>query len=504
MEILFQTQTIKYLAEKRFDDLRQEQTGEIAVPEALPELGRIVDCFGTVLVQSRAVENGSVSVSGGLALGVLYVPAGEEGLECLQLHLPFTVTKKLPTQEGTRLFYWGWLRSVDARFVNARKLLIRAELCSELTLLSPAELALQQLEDCPAGLICRTETYPMRLPLCAAEKEVRIADEVLMPEEGPGMDRLLKAGCTVRVGERRVMGDRAVFQGELLLRVLGLTEEGTPVTWSGSVPFSQYAELDRSMEENAHLSIQPILEHMEIDTDGRPDSRRLLINVSFLAQMVLWGDIPVTLTQDAYSLEGDFVPQWQSCDLSACLDAFETELSSEAALPEEAVRLLDWTLYQDRIAAAPGAERAEGELGVNLLYYDADNRLNSRLLRQKLSLPRKADPGADWRISLLPGEEPACRDGKLVLPVKLLQRYCQSAALRNLSGGTLEPAAEAEGPSLLVRMGSGELWDLARENGSTVRAIQTANDLKESVLTEPRLLLIPTGRSAAAAEEVGE
>ena len=66
MEILFQTQTIQYLAEKRYDDLHQEQTGEIAVPETLPALGRVVDCFGTVLVRDRTVDStgGSVTVSG--------------------------------------------------------------------------------------------------------------------------------------------------------------------------------------------------------------------------------------------------------------------------------------------------------------------------------------------------------------------------------------------------------------------------------------------------------
>ena len=164
MEILFETQTIKYLAEKRYDDLHQEQTGEINIPETLPELGRVVDCFGTVLVRDRTVENGSVSVAGGIQAGVLYVPAGEEGLEKLELWLPFTVTKKVPAQENAILHYWGWLRSIDARFVNPRKLLVRADLCSELTLLTPTELQLEQITDFPRGLICKTETFPMQTP----------------------------------------------------------------------------------------------------------------------------------------------------------------------------------------------------------------------------------------------------------------------------------------------------------------------------------------------------
>ena len=502
MEILFQTQTIQYLAEKRYDDLHQEQTGEIVIPEALPSLGRVVDCFGTILVRDRTVDSagGSVSVSGGIQAGILYVPEGEEGLERLELWLPFTVTKRVQTQPDTILHYWGWLRSVEARFVNARKLLIRADLASELTLLTPTEQELRSVENCPRGLVCKTETYPMRLPLCAAEKEVRIADEVLMPEGSAGMDRLLKAQCAVELGARRILGERAIFEGELRLRVLGLTEEGEPVAWSGTVPFSQYAELGRSMEDG-HLSIQPIFNHVEIDTDGQPDSLRLLVNVSFTAQLVLWGEVPVTLTQDAYYLEGEFEPAWQTVELSPCLDSLETARSETIELPEEATELLDWTVYPDRLAAAQGEGTAKGSLGVNVLYYDGSRKLQSRLLRQELRVDRRANPSADWRCWIKAASEPRKQGRALVLSLTVRERYCQRDTLRNLCGGTLIPGPRPEGPSLIVRSVSGDLWEIARDNGSTVRAIRTANELEEACLARERLLLIPTGRGVNTLEE---
>lgn len=501
MDIHFHAQTITYLAEKRYDGLKQEQTGEITIPETLPELGRVVDCFGTVLVQSRTADNGSVTVTGGIQTGVLYLPAEGGQVERLELWLPFTVTKKIPVQPDAVVHYWGWLRSIDARFVNSRKLLIRADLGSEITVLTPATLELQQLDECPEGLMLKTETYQMRLPLCAAEKEVRIADEVLMPEDGMGMDRLLKAQCWVEVGNRRVMGDRAIFQGELKLRVLGLTEAGELHAWSGAVPFSQYVDLDRSMEEDSNLSIQPILNHVEIDTDGQPDSLRLLVNVSFTAQMVLWGDVPVSLTQDAYALGSVFQPEWQSCELSACLDTLETDLSQTLDLPPDAGKLLDWTVFSDRDPVGP--EEARGNLAANVLYYDAEGQIQSKLLRRELHLPRQADPSADWRWNLLVGESRQ-QGEQLAVPMKALQRFCQTKPMRNLCGGTLTPKTGTDGPSLIVRSASGDLWEIARDNGSTVRAIQKANDLDQVTLPETRLLLIPVGRGVLNMEEVSE
>ena len=68
----------------------------------------------------------------------------------------------------------------------------------------------------------------------------------------------------------------------------------------------------------------------------------------------------------------------------------------------------------------------------------------------------------------------------------------------------MTPKTGIEGPSLIVRKTSGDLWEIARDNGSTVRAIQIANDLDQDAIPEERLLLIPVGRGVLSMEEVSE
>ena len=88
-----------------------------------------------------------------------------------------------------------------------------------------------------------------------------------------------------------------------------------------------------------------------------------------------------------------------------------------------------------------------------------------------------------------------------MLSLTVRERYCQRDTLRNLSGGTLTTGPRPAGPSLIVRSVSGDLWEIARDNGSTVRAIRTANELEEACLARERLLLIPTGRGVNTLEE---
>ena len=53
----------------------------------------------------------------------------------------------------------------------------------------------------------------------------------------------------------------------------------------------------------------------------------------------------------------------------------------------------------------------------------------------------------------------------------------------------------------MIRRGSGALWELAKADGSTVEAIRAANGLETDLLSEERLLLIPTGLAALNGKE---
>ena len=502
MELTFHEQSIHYLEQTRYDNLCQEQTAEMTVPETMPEIARIVDCFGTVVVGSKTVESGSVTVSGGIQAGVLYVAEGSDNeLNRIDVYLPFTVTRKVPAQENSTLFYWGWLRSIDARFINARKVLVRANLGSELTLYTPAEWRLSQLDRHPAALACKTNVYPMRLPVCVAEKELQLADEVLMPEDGIGADRLLKWSLGAEISDTAVVGEKAVFKGVLRIRVLFRNEAGVLGTWEGTVPFSQYAELDRTGDDPA-VSVQPIFRHVELDTDGQLDSRRLLLNVTMTAQLTAYASVPVTLTEDAYYLGGSFTPAWETRELTPILDLQTTTVEAAVSLPQEAEKVLDWTLLPEAPGAAgPGGEALKAGLWLNLLYYDADNALQGKILRQSASTGLTRAEGCASVCSLSPAGEAQVRGGELRLPLRTVCAAQKTETWRNLCGGTAEPAAPGERPSLIVRRASGPLWEVAKASGSTVEAITAANRLDTDALEEERLLLIPTGQAAEPAGE---
>ncbi len=503
MELAFHKETIKYLSETRYDQIYQEQTAEMTVPETMPEIGRIVDCFGTVTVQSKEVETGCLRVTGGIRAGVLYVPEGEQtSLQRIDVFLPFTAAKKLQTEENATLFYWGWIRSIDARFINSRKVLVRASLGSEFTLLTPETLELPSLDGSPQGLELRERSYPMRLPILALEKDLQLADEVMMPEQEIGADQLLKWTCTAEITDSRVLGEKAVFKGNLLLRVLFQNEEGQIGSWSGAVPFSQYAELGTEPKDGIAV-IQPIFRQIEIDTDGQLDSHRLLLNLTMTAQILILDTIRIRLTEDAYCLHGSFLPEWQTLELTPYLDLEQSAVTTAVPLPPEAEKVLDWTVLPDRpaLSDAMGRNTLDPELQVNLLYLNGDRVLCGKTLRQSAAsgLTRTEQAECACYPTLSDGIQLQSRELRIPLNISCLTR--KQSVYQTLSAGRIEEQPASEQPSLILRAGKGALWDLAKANGSAAEAIRAVNHLDTDYLPEETLLLIPKGQAAVSAKE---
>ena len=497
MELTFREQTVEYLSETVFDPVSQELTAELIVPDTLPDVGRLADCSGMVLVQSRSAEAGGMTVTGGVRATVLYVPDSGEGVEALGAYLPFTVSRPAQTEPESALFYWGWLRGIDARCINSRKVLIRANLGSELTLLTPETLRLPQLTEYPAKLECRTNTYPCILPLCWSEREVSLADEVPLPEQLPSVERVLKWSVVAEVTESRILGSKAVFKGNFLLRCLYQTSEGALSVFQTALPYSQYAELDTEPEQGI-LSIQPILCRAELDTDGEAESRRLLVDFSATAQIIARGAVPLTLTEDAYVPDGSLDAAWQSCPLTPTLDVQSLTQSLTIPLPAEAETVLDWSVCADAPTVRTGEGGCRVPVAVNLLYYDPERMLRGTLLRGELT--GTASGEGEPLLRLMPGTEPSVQGAPLVLPLTVEQRFVQTKPMRTLSGGTVTMQPWKDRPSLLVRRCGGALWDIAKQTGSTVRAIEAANGLDTDTVEPDTLLLIPLGQSLEAKE----
>ena len=137
MELVFQEQKQEYLCRILCDMVSQEQTADVVIPDSIPDADRVVDAFGTLLVRSEECSADSAQVSGSVLVGAICVDEGGTPY-CVKTEIPFSVRRDFPQQENDCYMQCRCiLKSVDARLLNSRKVLIRVGIACTVQVFSP-------------------------------------------------------------------------------------------------------------------------------------------------------------------------------------------------------------------------------------------------------------------------------------------------------------------------------------------------------------------------------
>ena len=90
MELKLNRENLQYYEVVEEAAFSFETTQEAIVPDSCPDVARVVDTAGQVLIQSREIGmEGRMEISGAVKAAVLFVPEGAAGASVLHLTMPF-------------------------------------------------------------------------------------------------------------------------------------------------------------------------------------------------------------------------------------------------------------------------------------------------------------------------------------------------------------------------------------------------------------------------------
>ena len=221
MDFQFNKTVIPYLQTLNRQTQNQEQTQELRLTDGMPDIGKVLASWGQILIRGKEWRNGSAGVSGGVMVWVLYTP--EEGGEpqCVEAWLPFQCKWDLPdTQRDGSIVVVPMLRSVDARSLSARKLMVRSNIAllgqamvsGDAEVYSPGEL--------PEDVKVLKKTYPMLLPVEAGEKAFELEETMSPSGNMPEVSRLMRYTVFPNVTDCKIVADKLVMRGIAALKLL--------------------------------------------------------------------------------------------------------------------------------------------------------------------------------------------------------------------------------------------------------------------------------------------
>lgn len=492
----FEKQGIPCLQTLKRELQSQEQTQEFRISDGMPDIGSIIGAWGQVILRGKEWQDDGMSVNGGTMVWVQYMPEEGGPPQWVESWLPFQMQWSFPqTRHDGTILTQCMLRSVDARSLSARKLMLRTNVSVLGMAMEKQEQEVYVPGEIPEDVQLRTQRYPILMPVEAGEKAFAIEETLTLPPSAPELEKLILYSLQPEITEERLMGDKLVFRGNALLHILYSDRDGGQYAWDFDLPFTQYSELEGEHEDSAEMMLWPCVTALEIDRE----ENRLQIKAGLVCQYRICGRPVIEVVEDAYSTRRTVTPIRQELELPGILECKTQSIHVQHSSPVDGMRLTDVQF----LPQPPQVQRAGEEMELllpgqfQMLYYDMDGNLRScpQKWEQKLSVP--AAEGTLMDVQLWPSGRTqgslVSGSAQLSSELKMTMQTHSSEAIPMVTGlelGELQQP-DPQRPSLILKRSGGKsLWELAKENCSTVTAIRQANSLQAEP-EETQMLLIP-------------
>lgn len=475
----------------------QEQTQEVRLPDAYPDIGKVLGCWGQVMVRSKEWRSSSMGANCGVMAWVLYTPEDGTQPRVIDVWIPFQCRWDFPeaSDDGIMILH-PILANLDARGISARKFMVRSAVDTFAQAFAKLKTELSEPHELPEDVQLLIRNYPVELPVEAGEKQVQIEEILSVPANNPKMQKLICYALKPSIMEQKVLGNRLVFHGQASLHVMYLTEDGQINHWNADIPFSQYTELDRDYAQTASAWLSPIVTAMELEIT---DEGQLQIRAGIAVQYVIFDRSMLDVIEDAFSPKRDVTARIEDIRLPMLLDSTVLDVQVEASISGNIDRFIAVTPFSEYPALSIGDDvtqiRMDGQF--QTLYQDTEEQMMADTAHFRGVVPFQSAsenqvqlwPSELMQLETLPNGDKMSIHGHYPVEVQVYSGQTIPTVTELELGEIREP--DPDRPSVILRRaGEEDLWAIAKGCGSTVSAIKEANQLTG----EPengRMLLIP-------------
>ena len=497
MEYNFRNDGLSCLREAAWEVKTEEQTQEIKLPDTMPDVGKVLGAWGQVLIRSKEWRGSGMSVSGGVMAWVLYLPEEETEPRSVDAWIPFQIRWDFPqTQRDGAILAETLLKTVDARCVSARKLMVRTVVSVAGCALEPTTVEVFTPDAIQEDVYLLRRTYPMQIPRESGEKTFNLDEELPLPGNCQGVRKLLRYHMHPEISDQKIMADKVVFRGVAHIHALCKCEDGKLKSCHLELPFSQYADLEREYDPNATVRIIPAVTNLDMELQ---ENGMLRMKAGMVGQYVIWEHTPIEIVEDAYSPHRSVKLRETQLQLPSVLEQKQENIQAHGLLEGVSGEIVDIFFTLDHPKTDRRGEGMDMELqgAFQALYYDDEGNLTAGSVRwgeeSRLDMPRDVKMAATCRMVGLPQGEMGMDGIHMGMEMSLDTTATEETGVRMVMGmelGEIIPPAPDTPSLILRRVGEESLWDMAKLYGSTEDAIRKANGLTDDP-TPGQILIIP-------------
>lgn len=483
----------------------REETLETIVPDAGPDILRLIDTQGMVFLKGKAATDGRVVLTGTARLTVLYQPDNGTGPCRMEVGIPFNLTAEDPQiKNGCVISAVPRLVSAETRTANPRKVVTRVEIAADIKVYSAKTSTVSTAVTPTEGTVeQRKETRQMTLIAAVQEKQITFEDNLSIPAGRPAAEELMGSRVELLCRETKLIGNKLVFKGDAQVRMLYRPEGGGVDAADFVLPFSQITEVIGVGEESG-CSVEMALAGAEfmLGSDGRTVS----VSLNMLAQVVIREERNIDLLTDTYSVCAPVKTELGSFDYQLC----QVEGTGRQTVREvietgmQIKSVIDSFCTMGRMTQQREGNqlRLGVQITVNVLCLTGDDEYSTVLRSMDIGCLTDVPEDCSCQFSCVCSNMVASpiADGvevrfQLDFPYQSIQSV-RAVAVEKVSVEHIREEDVPRQPSIILCVvEEGErLWDIAKRYATAVGDIVKLNELESEQVIGGMLLLIPRKR----------
>ena len=486
------------------------------VPDNKPDVLRLIQDKGEIKIEETSLGPGHIWIKGVLRFQLLFrSDLKEQKVSSLSGEIPFQESLNVDGLEeyDTARIRWQ-IEDLSVGIINSRKLSVRAlvELSAVVNEIHDEEVATEA--EVREGVETLMDTRTILQLFYGKKDTYRFKEEIMLPSNKPNIREVLWKSVQLRGVETRLLENQILVKGEALVFVLYLGEEEEErLQWlESALPFSGTLDCDGCGED---MTLDLNYDISAVELEPRPDydgeERMLHLELVLDLNIHIYQEEQIQVLEDVYAVNCRLETEYESAVFEQLLikNSSKCRVSDRLTVPENQEGILqlcasEGTISIDRSEIVAEGISVEGTLVVQLLYVTADDRNPLSALKEMIPFRHLIEvPGITEQSRY---QLEACLEQLTTVMLDSSQVEVKAVISLNsivfeknpmprlvrVTEEPLDMEALQERPGIIGYIGRAgdRLWDIAKENFTTVDNIRKTNGLTEDTLKDGEKILI--------------
>lgn len=489
------------------------------VPDIKPDVIRIIMDKGEIRLDETNITQDHVWLKGVLKFSMLYRSDQETGkIDSLTGEIPFQESLAIDgvNEYDTANVSWE-MEDLSLGIINSRKVSVKALVVLKASVDETYDEELVTGAE-GEGRIQILDNVMTAMALRLSQKDTyRFKEEIVLPSNKPNIRQILWRSVQLRGVEIRLGENQLNIKGEALVFVLyeGEDEEERLQWVENALPFSGVIDCPGSSEDMiSDISYRIAGVELEAKPDYDGEERMLHLELVLDLEVKIFSEEENPMVEDIYSIEQKLSLVYEDAvfekllirNFSKCrvVEKMNTDQNQEAILQ---ICASEGNAVVEQTEIVADGIQVEGTLQVGILYVTTDDKMPVASMRDVLPFHYLIEvPGInkDCRYHLQAGMEQmttVMTDSTQVEVKAVINLNCIVFEQQNVQKiaeiveESLDMEALQESPGIIgyIAKEQDRLWDIAKENYTTIADIVSTNQLSsEQVKAGDKILIIKT------------